>query len=191
MSVKIQQLHNTNILTTFSLSCIPAFVFNTLTNAPSARRVKTAQPQTYISLVARTLNTGHQPAYVAPSFLKLTLMAAQKHYTLSRLSQPSASPAFRFIVPRRGLVCQKRRIMGQLVIALRTWKNMYKGWQNNYTEGKKKVRGRNIYSLITLSTRLTYTALESNPGLCGKKQATNSMSWRTALAHCTFLCIVK
>lgn len=53
---------------------------------------------------------------------------------------------------------------------------MEKRGQNNYTEGKKKVLGRNIYSLITLSTRLTYTALESNLGLCGKKQATNPMS---------------
>jgi hypothetical protein len=99
----------------------------------------------------------------------LTLMAAQKHYTLSRLSQPSASQTFRFIVQGRGLVCQKRRIMGQLVIARRTWKNTEKRWQNNCTEGKKKVLGWNICSLITLSARLTYTALESNPGLCGKK----------------------
>ena len=89
MSVKIQQLHNTNILNTFSLSCIPPFVCNTIATVPSARRVGTAPPQTYISLAAHTLNTGHQPAYVPPSFLKLTLMAAQKHYTLSH-----ASPAF-------------------------------------------------------------------------------------------------
>jgi len=98
MSVKIQQLHNTNILTTCSLSCIPPFVFNTITTGPSARRVRTALPQTYkyILLAARTINTGHQPAYVARSFPKLTLMAAQKHYTVTTV--PSLLPHQRFFL---------------------------------------------------------------------------------------------
>ena len=100
MSVKIQQLHNTKILTTLSLSCIPPCVFNTITTATSALRVRTGPPQTYISPAASTLNTGHQPVYVAPSFFKLTLMAAQEHRTMSH-----PSPSFLFIAVRRGLFC--------------------------------------------------------------------------------------
>ena len=37
------------------------------------------------------------------------------------------------------------------------------------------LKGKND-TCFFLSTRLIYTALESNPGLCGKNQATNSMS---------------